>query len=84
MCATLAQHLGLGDAVAGIVAKILRCPKCLSFWSVLLLMIILKAHPIVAVGLSLICSYMSNWFGLVLALLAKTYNSLWEKVNKQT
>lgn len=81
--ATIAQHLGLGEAVARVAHKIARCPKCISFWSVLVILVILNVHPIVALGLSLLCSYLSNWMGLLLMLLANIYNELWEKVNKE-
>lgn len=81
--ATLAQHLGLSEAIAGVVSKISRCPKCLSFWAVLVTLILLRAHSFVAIGVSLACAYLSNWVGLILMLLANIYNDIWEKVNRR-
>lgn len=81
--ATLAQHLGLSEAIVGVVSKVSRCPKCLSFWAVLAVLLLLNAHPIVAIGLALVCAYLSNWLGLILMLLANKYNDLWERVNKR-
>ena len=28
----LIQHLGLSEAVVGVVQKIAKCPKCCAFW----------------------------------------------------
>lgn len=81
--AMLAQHLGLAEAIVGVVAKVSRCPKCLSFWAVLISLIIMRAHIVVAIGLSLICAYLSNWWGLILMLLANIYNDLWERINQK-
>lgn len=79
----LAQHLGLAEAIVGVVVKVSRCPKCLSFWAVLISLIIMRAHIVVAIGLSLICAYLSNWLGLILMLLANIYNDLWERINQK-
>lgn len=81
--AILAQHLGLASAIVGVVTKISRCPKCLSFWAVLITLIILRVHIIVAIGLSLVCAYLSNWLGLILMLLANIYNDLWIRINQR-
>ena len=34
--ATLAQHLGLTEAIGKIITKIAKCPKCCSFWTALM------------------------------------------------
>ena len=36
--AVLAHHLGLSEAIAKVVSKVARCPKCLTFWLVLLVL----------------------------------------------
>lgn len=82
-CATLAQHLGLGEAVMRVAIKVSRCPKCLSFWMVLFVLLLHNTKPLIAMGLSLICSYLSNWVGLILMKLAKIYEKIWQKVNKK-
>lgn len=80
--AVLAHHLGLSEAIAKVVSKIARCPKCLTFWLVLLVLMITCENTIVAISLSLLCAYLSNWVGLLLMWLNKTYNKVWERLNK--
>ena len=80
--AVLAHHLGLSEEVARVVSKIARCPKCLTFWSVLLVLAVSGENTIVAIALSFFCAYLSNWVGLLLMWLNKTYNKVWETINK--
>ena len=79
--ATLANHLGLTEAVSDIAGKIAKCPKCCSFWASLLVLCLSGCNLFVAVGLSLFVSYLSFWFGLILIVLQKVYNMLWKKIN---
>lgn len=79
MAATLAQHLGLSEAVAKVVSKILKCPRCLSFWTVLFVLVILDHDPVIAVGLSILMAYLSIWSGLLLIKLNDLYERLWQK-----
>ena len=78
---TLANHLGLTEAVGDIVRKISKCPKCSSFWVSLSVLWLYGCDLFVAVGLSLFVSYLSFWFGLILIVLQKVYNILWKKIN---
>lgn len=80
--AVLACHLGLSEAFAKVVSKIARCPKCLTFWLVLLVLMVTCENTIVAIALSLLCAYLSNWVGLLLLWLNKVYNKVWERLNK--
>lgn len=80
--AVLACHLGLSEAIAKVVSKVARCPKCLTFWLVLLVLMVSCDNTIVAITLSLLCAYLSNWLGLLLMWLNKTYNKVWERLNK--
>lgn len=32
IAATLAQHLGLAEAIAHVVDKVASCPQCFTFW----------------------------------------------------
>jgi hypothetical protein len=80
--AVFAHHLGLSEAIAKVVSKVARCPKCLTFWLVLLVLMITCENTIVAISLSLLCAYLSNWVGLLLMWLNKVYNKVWERLNK--
>lgn len=80
--AVFAYHLGLSEAIAKVVSKVARCPKCLTFWLVLIVLVATCECPIVAIALSMFCAYLSNWFGLLLLWLNKVYNKVWERLNK--
>ena len=79
--AILAQHLGLSEAVARIILKIAKCPKCLTFWCVLGAEIAMHDNILVAIGLSLMSAYLVSWVGLLLEYLYKLYNELWQRLN---
>lgn len=82
MLATLAHHLGLPEAIARVVLKVAKCPKCLSFWVALLVLVLVGCNVIIAVGLSLIAAYLSFWFGLLLGVLNRKYDELWQKLQR--
>lgn len=82
MTAVMAQHLGLSDAVAKVLSKILSCPRCLSFWSVLFVLVILGCNLIIAMGLSVLMAYLSIWIGLLLGKLNDLYEKLWQRKEK--
>lgn len=81
LVAVLAQHLGLSEAVARIILKVAKCPKCLTFWCVLGAEIAMQSNPLVAIGLSLMCAYLVSWVGLLLVYLYKLYDRLWQRLN---
>ena len=83
MIAVVAQHLGLSDAVAKVISKILKCPRCLSFWTVLFVLVILGCDLFVAIGLSVLMAYLSIWSGLLLMMLNDLYDRLWQRVRKE-
>ena len=82
MLATLAHHLGLPEAIARVGLKVAKCPKCLSFWIALLVLVLVECNVFIAVGLSLIAAYLSFWFGLLLGVLNRKYDELWQKLQR--
>ena len=80
--ATIAAHLGLPQAIAVVVGKICKCHKCLSFWSTLVVLLCATGNIVVAALLSIIAAYASEWFALVLIILNKIYDRLWQRLNK--
>ena len=78
MVAVLAQHLGLSEAIAKVVSKILKCPRCLSFWTVLFALLALGCDAFIAMGLSILMAYLSIWIGLPLGMLNNLYKRLWQ------
>lgn len=82
MVGVTAHHLGLTEEAAKIVSKIAECPKCCSFWISLSVLVIKGCDPFISVALSLLVAYLSFYFGLILILLQRLYNWLWQKVNQ--
>ncbi len=80
--AVLMQHLGLCEAIAEVISKIAKCHVCCCFWLTLAALLYSGCGIVAAVSLSIVMAYMSNFFGIVLVLMQKIYNQLWEKVNK--
>ena len=80
--AGLAHHLGLPQAIASVVAKVARCPKCLTFWATFIVLLIVGSGLLFAVMLSVLTAYLSHYWGLVMMLLNDLYNKLRERVNK--
>lgn len=83
MAATVAQHLGLLEAVAEVITKIASCPKCSSFWMSLGVLVYMDCPPFIAMGLSLLVAYLSYWFGLIVIYLNILYNRLWERLTSK-
>ena len=61
---------------------LLSCPKCLSFWSVLIWMLCNGAGVIRAVATSFFCAYAALWAALVLDGLSVLYNWLYEQITE--
>lgn len=83
MCATLAQHLGLAQAIAEVISKIADCPRCCSFWSSFLILVLIGCNIFIALGLSLIMAYLSHWFGLMLFVLNRLYDTIWRRIQRR-
>ena len=83
MSATIAVHLALPQAVWSVAGKVCKCHKCLSFWATLVVLLFAKCNIIAAILLSMLMSYMSNWFGLLLLWLNHKYDDLWQRLNNQ-
>ena len=66
----MAIHLGLVDAVLkfyGIEDKdipIIRCPKCFTFWAVLLFLVLTRHNVILSLATSFLASYVGIWLDL--------------------
>ena len=82
MAVCLAQHLGLPQAIASVMLKVCKCPKCLTFWSTLLVLLTAGCDILVALALSILMSYISHFFGLVLMVLNNLYDRLWQRESR--
>lgn len=75
----LIHHLGLAQAIAEVVGKVLSCSQCLTFWSVLAGLLYMR-HDIITAGfLAIVMAYLSNWFSLLLLYLQRIFNIIYGK-----
>ncbi|MBR3784011.1 MAG: hypothetical protein IKJ78_06075 [Bacteroidales bacterium] len=83
LSATLANHLGLVEAVEGVLRHkipVLNCSKCASFWLVLLCSL-LSGQPLIAsVAVSFLCAYAAMWLELLYGYIDTLYNRLYESI----
>lgn len=82
--ASVAAHLGLPQAISKVVSQVFRCHKCLSFWSTFIVLMYFGESIFVAILLSVVSAYVSNWFAVLLIVLNNLYYKLWGKVNKES
>lgn len=75
----LIHHLGLAQAIAEVMNKILGYSQCLTFWSVVARLTYLGQDIITAVFLAITMAYLSNWFGLILLYLQRKFTTLYER-----
>ena len=80
--ATVAVHLGLPQAIAKVMVKVFGCHKCLTFWSTLVVVQLFGYSIDIALSLSILAAYLSNWFALLLVWYNKLYEYLWKEVNE--
>ena len=80
--ACLMQHLGLSQAIASVITKVAKCPKCMTFWITFFVLLLMEGKPFASMVLSILMSYLSHYFGLFLMALNKIYDWLWQRVNK--
>ena len=81
----LANHLGLIEAVGKVVHyrfRILSCSKCGTFWLTLIALTVERTPVIESVTMSFVAAYAALWFELLLALLAKIYESAYDKISE--
>lgn len=79
--------MGLADEVQARVPfrlRILTCPKCLTFWCVLLSNVFSGTSLVRSVAVSFGFSYLALWASLLLDYLTIQYNRMYEKITKNT
>lgn len=79
--ATVSHHLGLTEEIGRIFSKITKCSMCCSFWLTMFFMFIVCDKSLCqSILLSLLSSYASHWFCLLLIWLQNLYNFVWRKI----
>ena len=85
---TAVNHLGLISAIERVIKHslpVINCPKCLTYWSVLLYSITtvpcdfsqgLTILPLL-LAMSLLCSYLAIWLELIMYAIDTLYNKIY-------
>lgn len=59
--------------------EIAGCAMCSTMWGTLVVLLLLGCGFLEAVALSFFVAFLSNWFGLLLHVMADVYERLWQK-----
>ena len=82
VCVTM-NHLGLVKAIeeaAHRELRIVNCPKCFTWWSVLAYTIITSRSTITSLAISFLCSYLALWLELFEGFIDTIYLKVYEKI----
>jgi hypothetical protein len=80
---TLANHMGLVEAIEGVIKHkipILNCSKCASWWSVLIYSLFVGRAVIASVAVSFICAYIAVWLELLFGFIDVIHNEIYESI----
>lgn len=93
--ATAVNHLGLIAAIERVIRHslpVINCPKCLTFWSVLVYGFVCccttatpthtAIHRLLAI--SLLCSYLAIWLELLMYAIDTLYNKIYVTIEKNS
>lgn len=83
LSATLANHLGLVEAVEDVIGHkipIMNCSKCASFWVVLTCSLFSGEGVIASVAVSFVCAYAAVWLELLCGFIDTLYNKFYEGI----
>ena len=80
MCVILAaHHLGFIGKVYTILGEIARCPMCSVFWGTAVVLWYYGGDAPEVIALSFTTAYLSNWVAIILDLLSKANDKLWQR-----
>ena len=82
-----ANHLGLVSAIEKVTDKelhIVNCPRCFSFWCVLLYMMITAHMIILSFATSFLCAALAPWVELLMGFTDNKFNELYDKIYPAT
>lgn len=80
-------QMGLSDAMQETIRvrlRILSCPKCCTFWSVLVLTLVRGNGIVDSVAVSFASSYLALWLSLLYDYVATIYNKAYESITETT
>ena len=79
--ATLANHMGLVEAVEKVIKHkipVVNCSRCLSFWLVIVYSLLCGTDVIHSVAVSFLSAYAALWFELSLGLIDNIYKDVYK------
>lgn len=80
-------QMGLSEAITDFVnidIRQLSCPKCVTFWTVLVWTLFGRYGIVHSVATSFIAAYCAVWLAQLYDILAIFYNRLYDKINEPT
>lgn len=80
---TAANHLGLVSKIEELTGHnlpVINCPRCASFWSILLYCIVASGNVIGAVAMSFFFAYLALWLELAMCVVDYLYKKIYEKI----
>lgn len=81
--ATLMNHMGLVEAVEGVIRHklpVVNCCKCCTFWCCLLYTLLAGVTVIPSIAVSFAAAYAAVWFELLLGYIDTLYNRWYENI----
>lgn len=80
MCIILiAHHLGFIGKAYSVIGEIAQCPICSVFWGTAVILLYYGYNILEVIALSFTVAYLSNWVAILLDLLSKSNDKLWQK-----
>ena len=77
-------QMGLSEAIQSVLrfkSRVLSCPRCTSFWTVLVWSLLHRNGLLPSVAASFLCSYLSLWLALAYDAVAVIYNKAYGKIS---
>lgn len=78
-----ANHLGLVGAVeevTGFRLAVVNCPRCFSFWSVLIYTVFVTRDAVFSFAASFLAAYLAPWVELLMGITDLIFNRIYDKV----
>lgn len=80
MCVILvAHHLGFIGKAYTVIGEIVRCPMCSVFWGTAAILLYYGYNIFEVIALSFAMAYLSNWVAILLEMLSKSNDRLWQR-----
>ena len=78
-------QMGLSEAIQDKLhfhSVVISCQKCMSFWCVLLFLLLNRQGFVFSIAASFVLSYAALWLSLLYDFLAALYNKFYERITK--